>query len=103
MSASMLPTNISIFNLDKSSLRAFAQVHVARVAAQGAQSDDFETEQGTHLLGHLLLRPELRRHPNDSSLRFPLTGVRCWRCFWTDSRRNITHYCRIRVLLCPII
>ena len=95
LSTSLLPTNISIFGFYKSSLRTFSQLHVAKVAVQETKSDDVAPEQGARLPGHLLLRPELHRYPNYSSLRFPYTCLRYRRCFRIDSRRNITYYCRI--------
>src|SRR6218665_508942 len=91
----MLSTYVSVSNRDKSSLTAFPQLHVAKTAVQGTESNDVKTEQGTSLFGYLLLRPELRRHPNDSSVRLSNTDLRHRRCFPIDSWRHFAYYCSI--------
>src|SRR6218665_1530093 len=93
--SSVPPTHLSTFSYDKSSITSFSQLHVSKIGVQRTESEYVETEQGTRLLGHLLLWPELRQHPNESSLRSPHIGVRRWWCFGIDSRRNITYSCGI--------
>ena len=99
LSSSVSSTHISILGIDKSSVAAFSELYVTKATVQRTKSDDVETEQGPRLSGHLLLSAELRRHQNDSSIRFPYTCLRHRRCFGIDSRRNVTYYYRISAVL----
>jgi len=103
LSSSVSSTHISILSIDKSSVAAFSELYVTKATVQRTKSDDVETEQGPRLSGHLLLSAELRRHQNDSSIRFPYTCLRHRWCLGTDSRRNVTYYCRISPVPCPNI